>query len=83
MSDSRRRAIRKQRLKEYHEISTTGALGLLSIGLTMWLLDVSRERVRVLILEGKLKTTVLAGQRLVLFSSVYRWGFGGCDNQSG
>ena len=69
----KRQAVREYRFKQYREISCSGAMGLVSFGLSMWLLDVSRSRIKALIYAGRLETERVAGQRLITFASLLRY----------
>lgn len=65
----RRRKLCLERFQAYYD-AVGSSFGLVSPGLASWLLDVTDSRIRFLIERGRLKTRILAGQRLILFSSV-------------
>lgn len=65
--------IRKERLLQYVDLSESARSGLVSVGMTAWLLNVCRFRIYDLIESGRLETRVLAGQKLIFFPSVFRF----------
>ncbi|HVU27396.1 MAG TPA: hypothetical protein VHG71_06630 [Verrucomicrobiae bacterium] len=69
----RRRKNRSVRLSQYQALCVGFDSGLVSLGMAAWLLDLSREQVRRLILAGRLLTVQISGQRLVRFDSVLNY----------
>jgi hypothetical protein len=60
-----------ERLNRIRELRCLGGrLGLVSPSLVQWLLGICRQRVWLLISQGRLKSVGLNGFRLVLMSSV-------------
>lgn len=53
--------------------AAAGESGLISVGNAAWLLDISRQRVCVLVALDVLESRNFGGQRLLVFSSVARY----------
>ena len=54
-------------------IKSAGSRGLVSVGRVVWLLGVSRSRVKTLVQDGRLQTVPLGGERMILFFSVLQY----------
>lgn len=63
--------LREQRLNQWRLIAGSG--GVVSLGDVVYLLGLSRSRVRDLLFLGRLSSVPLNGQRRVLFSSVEQY----------